>query len=573
MDAASHELLDSPPPSLSRPLALVGGRAYAATWLYLRPADPPAVATDPGTPPPADDASTSPPATDPAVPLPISHAGRAHPRPATRSDQPPALPPPSGRAADPRAHPPSTPRPPRVSRQLFVLRDDGLLFGPGADAPLDALGLSLELADSPRDDQLWRRRAVDRYRRGERPDPADLLARLASIYDAFLDFDRSLADQRTMCELCACCSLATWLADAFPVFPYLWISGERGSGKSQLGTIWARTSYLGQIVLAGGSYPALRDLAQHGAALYFDDAEAFGGQRGQRAKRELLLAGNRRGATVPLKTLVDGRWQTRWVPSFTPRAFSAIALPDPTLASRAIVIPLARTLDRSRGSRDPADPAAWPCDAGQLQDDLWAFGLASLPAAAARWRSVDADPLLVGREFEKWRPILVVADLLADHGRPDLPPRLRAALVAYQQERPLLIDDDETIDVIRGLVGVVERVVVKNVDRPDFRAWLADLVRREAPFANAEIQRAIVRAGCLSRLADRDDRGAPARLGRIMARLRFRPYRQNSFGRDRGWHVSVRHILDLARAYGVATPLSGLMDSKDSKDTSARVTP
>jgi hypothetical protein len=34
------EVLDKPYPTLTRPLALVDGRAYAATWLYLRSTEP-----------------------------------------------------------------------------------------------------------------------------------------------------------------------------------------------------------------------------------------------------------------------------------------------------------------------------------------------------------------------------------------------------------------------------------------------------------------------------------------------------------------------------------------------------
>ena len=59
------------------------------------------------------------------------------------------------------------------------------------------------------------------------------------------------------------------------------------------------------MVLSGGSFAALRDLADYGACIAFDDAEGLSDpKKSDPDKRALLLAGNRRGAVVPLK---DGR--------------------------------------------------------------------------------------------------------------------------------------------------------------------------------------------------------------------------------------------------------------------------
>ena len=89
-------------------------------------------------------------------------------------------------------------------------------------------------------------------------------------------------------------------------------------------------------------------------------------------KRALLLAGNRRGAVVPIKvSKPDGRgWETKWINAFCPRGFTAISLPDPVLGSRSIRLPLVRTADPRKGNKDPADLKRWPCDQRQLQDDL-----------------------------------------------------------------------------------------------------------------------------------------------------------------------------------------------------------
>lgn len=94
----------------------------------------------------------------------------------------------------------------------------------------------------------------------------------------------------------------------------------------------------------------------------FDDAEHLSdSKRSDPDKRNLLLAGNRRGNTIPLKEPgPDRTWRTRHVNTFCARLFSAIRLPDPVLASRSIVVPLIQTIDRTKANADD-DPSKKAC--------------------------------------------------------------------------------------------------------------------------------------------------------------------------------------------------------------------
>jgi hypothetical protein len=131
-------------------------------------------------------------------------------------------------------------------------------------------------------------------------------------------------------------------------------------------------AHLGQIILAGGSFASLRDMADYGACLAFDDAENLSDpHKTDPDKRALLLAGNRRGNTVPIKESTPDRgWRTRYVNTLCPRLFSATRFPDPILASRTIVVPLIRTPDKYRANADPLEYHLWPTDRRQLLDDL-----------------------------------------------------------------------------------------------------------------------------------------------------------------------------------------------------------
>src|SRR5437773_7975303 len=131
----------------------------------------------------------------------------------------------------------------------------------------------------------------------------------------------------------ACEFLATYLLDSSHVAGDLWSIGEKGTGKTSLLLVITELGYLGQLILAGSSYPTLRDLADYGASLAFDDAETvMDTKRTDPDKRTLLLAGNRRGATVSVKEQVGDTWVTRHVDTYCPRQFSAIRLPDQVLA-------------------------------------------------------------------------------------------------------------------------------------------------------------------------------------------------------------------------------------------------
>jgi hypothetical protein len=484
------ELLDAAPLALARPLALIDGHGYAATWLYTR-------------------------------------------RTITESQRK------DGEIV--RHDPPIE----EVARELFVMRDDGMLFGPGGDAPLDQLGLDVRLPTIPRDGKLWRAAGVQAYRGDRRPNPADVFARIRAVYDHYIDFAQSLAPQPAMCDVSACFSLETWFAAAFTVLGYPWPNGERGSGKTQWGICWAGTSYLGEVLLASGTFAALRDLADYGAALLFDDAENLNDvRRTDPDKRALLLAGNRLGASIPLKEPgPDGRWQIRWVNAYCPRGFTAIGLPDPVLASRAIVLPLARTADPARGNADPADVARWPCDQQQLQDDCWATALALIGEAAGIWRELDSEVAIIGREFEPWRPLIAVARLFERHGVGGLEARVRSVMHAYQAERADLLGTDRTAAVVRALVSLATRGDGDVRDVEDVR----DVKSKTLTLATRDVCAAIQEIA--ARDEDEAEWATSRRVGRILARLRLTKVRHHA--KARAWELSPAGILGLAHAYGV----------------------
>jgi hypothetical protein len=485
----SVEMLDEEPRLLRRPLSLIDGISYAATWPTIRTTD--------------DEGQT------------VSE------------------------------------------KTLLIVRGDGTLFAdakiPGRK-PLESLGVDVRLPHIPPPESCWSGAGAKRYLGGERADPASVFERCASVVNRFVDFDRSLADQRTMAEMTVCYVVASYLTEGMNAVGYLWPNGDKGTGKSTFLTVVTELGYLGSLILAGSSYPCLRDFADYGAVLAFDDAETvMDTRKTDPDKRTLLLAGSRRGASIAVKELSsDGKtWQTRYVDCFCPRLFSAIKLPDPTLGSRSIVVPLIRSSDARRAKANPENKADWPTDRRRLIDDLWATGLEHLPSIPRFDELAASRSELCGRTLDPWRGILAVALWLQEeHGIRGLYDRMAQLSVGYQTER----------------IGIEENDRVRVL----FRALLR-LTEGHEPEQRVELFPKNIAAE-MNQLAEQDSLGGssdhpfarPDTVGRMLRAQRFDQAARQ--GRGRPWIVTRQEVVRRACAFGVVpeTPVEPATDNEAS---------
>src|SRR5262249_55938193 len=196
-------------------------------------------------------------------------------------------------------------------------------------------------------------------------------------------------------------------------------------------------------------------------------------------KRALLLAGNRRGAFVPVKEQIAPTvWVTRYVDAFCPRCFSAIRLPDQVLGSRSTILPLVKSGDPSRAKDNPQDHATWPCDRRRLVDDLWALGLANLPTLRKYDARAAGCAELVGRDLDRWRMILAVALWLEErHGLQGLFQRMTNVAEVCQQERA---QTDGADAKVRVLILALQRFLAGRGSVEFETSQLADVMNEVA---------------------------------------------------------------------------------------------
>lgn len=426
---------------------------------------------------------------------------------------------------------------------LAIIREDGRLYSPesieGAET-LQDLGFNVRVQTSVIPQRHhWSGYAVRAYLEGRRPDAADVFERLVSVIDHHVMFVRSLGAQREMCEMLAAYILHTWTLEGFNVAAYIWIGGEKGSGKSTVLKITCQLAFLGQELTTGSSLPALRDLSDSGSLLGLDDAEQLTNPKDMDAgKSELLLSGNKRGASTIVKEPAPSgkNWVVRHVSIFSPRMFSAIGTPPAALASRCIRIPMCRTNANVVG--DPYDDSQWPTSRKDLINDLWALGLSSLRRIRTWDRQLLEHTTLVGRALEPWRGILTIALWLQeDCGVSGLFDRMTQLSMGYQKER----EDLEAEDPARIAIRCVGEMLENQTDEHDVLIFTTSELVAKMNTLGKELE--VIEDG-----REYDVR----RVGKLLARLRFaRPV--NKPGKKR-WQINRAMYRNLAVEHGITSP-------------------
>ncbi|MGV8123960.1 MAG: hypothetical protein AB2L14_29775 [Candidatus Xenobiia bacterium LiM19] len=371
------------------------------------------------------------------------------------------------------------------------------------------LNLKITLKELPLPSLLLSGRAVNAFVKGSRPEIYDVFDCMVQAFNRFIDFSLSFGSQEQMCKLSACLSLLTWFRLATEALPYPWPNGEKGSGKTQWGIVWAMCSFLGKAITAGSSFAVLRDYAGFGASLMIDDAERLMDLRDKSLEdvRELFLSGYRKGTSVDIKEKSGDNWVSKVINSYCPKAFTAIKIPEGALGSRVIRIPLVRSIDPKKTNSDPTNLRLWPCDWGTLKDDSWLCALMHLQEAKCINDELNSETELSGRDYERWKGVFLVARLLDRNGKGTLEAEMREVMYQYFKDDAGESSDDERIPII---IDVIERRLQQNTDTT------GKITMQVKVIAAAVTERAI-EAGFLSN----DKTYSPISIGRILNRLRI----------------------------------------------------
>lgn len=374
------------------------------------------------------------------------------------------------------------------------------------------------------------------------PDPAECFKRVSNSIDHFVSFDGSFASQADLSDFLACWVIGTYATDAFDTVGYVWPNGERGCGKTQCLKTIMSLSFMGLTATSSSSFASVRDEAALGGTLGFDDCENL--SKMDSNKRELLLAGNTKGTGFMLKEpgAKEGQWNTRYIDCFAPRAFTSIGLPDDTLASRTILIPLVRTTDTEKTRRKPTNQKDWLYSPDEIRDAIWLNVARDLIRIEEHKNQVNDSTEVAGRDFDIFQAPLTIAYWLeADYGYEGLFDRMLALMETYQETKH------------KNLLPSAEQVVFQALTN-----LLEGKAKREktSTFDIVNEAQSVLRDWDITdiTLTSMDSQ----KVGMLLKRLGFKKSASN--GNARGWIIAQDDVDRVAKTYGITLEKAPVAD-------------
>ncbi|MEP3630992.1 MAG: hypothetical protein ABJN04_13415 [Hyphomicrobiales bacterium] len=350
----------------------------------------------------------------------------------------------------------------------------------------------------------------------------------------FVSFDGSFASQDKMSAMAACWAMSTYITPVLDTVGYIWPTGEKGSGKSQCMKTIIEMCYLGTTLTSSSTYASVRNQADLGATLGFDDCENIKGM--DSSKRELLLAGNTKGVTASVQVPGgrDGEWKTRKIDAFAPRAFTSIGLPDATLGSRTIMVPLARTSDTEKTRRKPSNKKDWLFGPEYVRDVTWLNMVKYLSQIEAAKERVNNSSSVAGRDFDIFQGILSIAAWLeTDHGEEGLLASMLEVMEQYLAQR-----DENVLPSLEELLLEALAESFRDIRGNTKRCPTSDIAEKITELCEAKD------------ITDENLASVDAqRVGSLMRWLGFQKHSTN--GSNRSWVIDRKLLEQHCNAHGI----------------------
>lgn len=303
---------------------------------------------------------------------------------------------------------------------------------------------------SPTSPAGWTRLAREAWLHGaEPPDPAEVFQRVCERIADFIDLPA--ADAPGITATLALWSMMTYGYHAWEAVPYLYIGGPLESGKSRVFEVLNNLVFraVGSSSMTAAAF--FRTLHANGGTLLLDEAERLKQTHAPEVQELLamLLAGYKRGGQATRLEAIGDTYRPVSFDVFGPKALACIAGLPPALSSRAIGVTMFRAAPGSEKPRRRVngDPAIWQ----RLRDDLYALAIEHGPVWLDLPTRADVCPVMSGRDYELWQPLLSLAWWIESHGAVGL-------LTMMQDHAKAAIDaakEDKAVDADEALLRIL----------------------------------------------------------------------------------------------------------------------
>ena len=277
------------------------------------------------------------------------------------------------------------------------------------------------------DSNRWSVKGVEKYLDGFIPDPFIVFQEVKTIYEKYIDFN-----EFEIAEVLTVWSIGTYLFPIFESFPYVFLNGDKGSGKSKTLSIAA---YLCFNAISSSSISTallFRIIEACSPTILIDEAESLKDPSRGQDLRSVLNSGYKRGGKV--YRVKPDTFEPQSFEVFSPKMIANIKGLEKVLENRCIKFTMVRTADAVRANLNVGESSeSWK----YIRHQLYTFALTYFEDIKVLYSS---DPEIrniqeiSGREAELWFPLLAIAKFIDNNGCEGLFDRIKNLAIENAQE-------------------------------------------------------------------------------------------------------------------------------------------
>lgn len=290
----------------------------------------------------------------------------------------------------------------------------------------------------------WSASSVEKFiRYGATADPVEVFRACSAKFDFFMDF----GETKGASVFCALYNLLSYFYVIFDSVPYLKLSGLKGSAKTKLCLLFALMGF--NPLMAVSMTPAIiyRTIQDTRGLLIIDEGENFQFADELRVEIISILNSGWQSSGSVSRMDMDGRRKKRVkFSTYGPKIIGAINTTIETLADRGYEMVLLKTIDATKANREvsPRDKSM----AG-IRDSLYILLMNSWDEVREIASSITNSDELAGREWDKAKPLLVLAEFVDSH-LPEKERYVRRELIDFikEQRKEKEADESDSIEML-----------------------------------------------------------------------------------------------------------------------------
>ena len=298
-------------------------------------------------------------------------------------------------------------------------------------------------------DERWRHQLIKKYLESkDKTDAAKVFSRIENLYDSYVDFRAQ--DNR---EVLSIWTIGTYLHRLFDSYPYIFLTGVTGSGKTKTLNVASRLCFNAMHVSNITQATIFRMVESSSCTLLIDEAEALKSSKASQDIVTLLHSGYKKGVRVPRCN--PNTYEPEYYELYSPKIIANIRGLGPVLEGRCIKFRMLRTGDVAKLNKNINDrDESWD----EIRHMLYCFALdhfQQLNRIYLNGIHEDSTTSITGREAELWHPLLAIAKFLDDSGCKGLYERTKKTANEMSEEAKSQCLDDWTTALIFSVADIV----------------------------------------------------------------------------------------------------------------------